>query len=440
MGFCFQVSSIEEPPEAFDGKIDINQFWDRVSMEMIARVLVRSDQINPLIVPLSYHFWAPWIGPYTRSGNLVLNTEHMKIHAPVTAKEEVELTVTEDRLTDELLKLQMDAVRALCRQCGVDPMGSRLDLITRLRAEMKNRSTYDQIFQKVWGASVKFNVRAESPWDFADLLMSMKHFPNVTLYDFARGLATHANIREPGTFRTHEGRLLEPTLGNVALATSGQMEVDLPWLHQKKEDPDLNGHPLTGSADRYALYDRFHEGNTKDPKEVLRKIDLVPQLSGWLNSQCDEQLFSGMRKNNYFLNMMTPSSHIFLVRNILHHQNNSRNVATVDIKKRLGGGVDIKLNRFGQTVLAESTGTEDTTRIDDPDPATTTIDDPDPATTAIDDPDPATTTIDDPDPATTAIDDPDPATTTIDDPDPATTAIDEPDPATTANQDTDTMC
>ncbi|KAL2097808.1 hypothetical protein ACEWY4_007015 [Coilia grayii] len=280
-------------------------------------------------------------------------------------------------------------------------------LITRLRAEMKNRSTYDKIFQKVWGASggyavvtcghavvyaVKFNVRAESPRDFADLLMSMKHFPNVTLYDFARGLATHANIREPGTFRPHEGRLLEPTLGNVALATSGQMEVDLPWLHQKKEDPDLNGHPLTGSADRYALYDRFHEGNTKDPKEVLRKIDLVPQLSGRLNSQCAEQLFSGMRKNNYFLNMMTPSSHIFLVRNILHHQNNLRNEATVDnMKKRLGGGVDIKLNRFGQTVLAESTGTEDTTTIDDQDPATTTFDDPDPATTAKDDPDPATT-------------------------------------------------
>lgn len=38
---------------------------------------------------------------------------------------------------------------------------------------------------------VKLNLRAESPRDCADLLLSMKHFPNVTLYDFARGLATH---------------------------------------------------------------------------------------------------------------------------------------------------------------------------------------------------------------------------------------------------------
>ena len=49
----------------------------------------------------------------------------------------------------------------------------------------------------------------QSPRDFADLLLSMKHFPNVTLYDFARGLATHINTREPQSlpFSPDEGRL-----------------------------------------------------------------------------------------------------------------------------------------------------------------------------------------------------------------------------------------
>lgn len=51
--------------------------------------------------------------------------------------------------------------------------------------------------------------------------------------------------------------------------------------------------------------------NTKDPKDVLRKVELVPELRGWANSQCAEQLFSGLRKNNHFLDMMSPSSHIF---------------------------------------------------------------------------------------------------------------------------------
>lgn len=68
--------------------------------------------------------------------------------------------------------------------------------------------------------------------------------------------------------------------------------------------------------------------NTKDPKDVLRKVELVPELGGWANSQCAEQLFSGLRKNNHFLDMMSLSSHIFLMKNILHHYNNGCNAKT----------------------------------------------------------------------------------------------------------------
>lgn len=35
--------------------------------------------------------------------------------------------------------------------------------------------------------AVKFNIRAESPRDYADMLLSFKHLPNVVIYDFARG-------------------------------------------------------------------------------------------------------------------------------------------------------------------------------------------------------------------------------------------------------------
>ncbi|XP_036000588.1 uncharacterized protein LOC118565068 isoform X2 [Fundulus heteroclitus] len=38
----------------------------------------------------------------------------------------------------------MEAVRSLCRQCGIDPKGSRLDLIIRLQTEKKNCASYNK--------------------------------------------------------------------------------------------------------------------------------------------------------------------------------------------------------------------------------------------------------------------------------------------------------
>lgn len=150
--------------------------------------------------------------------------------------------------------------------------------------------------------SIKCNLRAESPRDFADLLLSWKHMPNVIIYDFARGLATHLNLwaSEKLPISPFEGRLAEPTQSNIELAKCGQLKVSLPWLNIKKIEPDLNGHPVTGSSDHYVLYDRFHEANTKDSKDVLRKLTLVPQLAGKVNSQVAEQLFAKMKKTTTF--------------------------------------------------------------------------------------------------------------------------------------------
>lgn len=63
----------------------------------------KGQKKNPLSVPPSYDFWAPWIGTNTCRANVVLNTEHEKIKRPKTA-DQTELTVSEDRLKDELLK------------------------------------------------------------------------------------------------------------------------------------------------------------------------------------------------------------------------------------------------------------------------------------------------------------------------------------------------
>lgn len=204
--------------------------------------------------------------------------------------------------------------------------------------------------------SIKFNLRAESPRDYADILLSWKHFPNIAIYDFARGLATHTNLREPENlpFSPHEGWLAESTADNLQLAAEGRLKVSLPWLKTKRTDADANCHPITGSSDHYTLYNVFHERNTKDAKDAFRRIALVPELAGWVNSQCAEQLFSDMRKNNYFLNTLTPSEHIFMLRNILHHYNTKCNNKTkTSMQKVVGKDVQLQLDHNGQIVIGK---------------------------------------------------------------------------------------
>ncbi|XP_070399217.1 uncharacterized protein [Nothobranchius furzeri] len=395
----FKLAAVSDlkAPEDFNGEHDIEGFWNSVHLEMISRGFFPSGVKNPFSVPPSYTSWAPWIGNETRTSDIVLNTEFQKVG--ISSSHEAKLSgVTEDRLLDELAKQKVGVVRKLCKACNIDSKGSRFDLITRLKEKMKSRQTYDKVFQSIWGASgkhhlaiirssikichynhkqliksllaggwsvilcphgivysVKFNLRAESPRDFADLLLSWKHMPNVCVYDFARGLAAHTNLRVPDKlpFHPHEGRLAEPTEENVKAAQDGSLKVNLPWLHERMDSVNEDPHPVTGSSDHYVLYDRFHEGNTKDPKDKLRRIQLVPELKGWLNSQVVEQFFANMRKNNYFLSNMSPSTHVFLMRNITHHYNTVTNKKVLERQLRHGrlGKINISLSALGQAVV-----------------------------------------------------------------------------------------
>lgn len=139
--------------------------------------------------------------------------------------------------------------------------------------------------------------------------LSFKHFPNINIYDFARGIATHThtNLRKPECvpFRPYEGRLKEPTPENIKLAVEGKLKVNLLWLKEKKDNVDPDCYPVTGSAEHYALYNLFQEKNTKDARDELCKIQTVPELADWVNGQCAEQLFSDTRKNNYLLNTLS---------------------------------------------------------------------------------------------------------------------------------------
>lgn len=98
------------------------------------------------------------------------------------------------------------------------------------------------------------------------------------------------------------------------------------------------------------LYDTFHESNTKDPRDILRKISLVPELAGKINSQVVEQFFSQMRKNNSFLNNAAPATNIFLLRSIVHHHNQRTNNEFIK-RARKTFVTDTEFNDYGQAVL-----------------------------------------------------------------------------------------
>lgn len=55
------------------------------------------------------------------------------------------------------MHLQVEEVRRLCKHCGLDSKGSKMDLALRIRDKMSNRVTYNKVFEKVWGASGKWN-------------------------------------------------------------------------------------------------------------------------------------------------------------------------------------------------------------------------------------------------------------------------------------------
>lgn len=132
--------------------------------------------------------------------------------------------------------------------------------------------------------SVKFNLRAKCPRDFVDMLLSWKHFPNITVSDYARWLTRHANCRQPMNphSQSHEERLLHPSPEN---RKKEKFRVNLPWLKHRKEEEDKDYHLMTGSSDR-----------------LMFSISVTSLVLLWRtkqNSQCVEQLFSGMCENNY---------------------------------------------------------------------------------------------------------------------------------------------
>jgi hypothetical protein len=98
-----------------------------------------------------------------------------------------------------------------------------------------------------------------------------------------------------------------------------------------------------------ALFDRFHENNSKSKIEDLRKLQCVDELYGQVNSQVAEQLHKSFNSNKRFLNAMSPHNFAYLLRSMLNHRNELRNSEFVE--KQKCKGYDIYRNELGRIRL-----------------------------------------------------------------------------------------
>ncbi|KAL7402512.1 hypothetical protein ABVT39_015981 [Epinephelus coioides] len=209
--------------------------------------------------------------------------------------------------------------------------GSIADMLNRLQELLNFKDVYPKLFVKLQKAGggvfhfscvhgvvyyLNFLFWTESARDHADGLLSFKYLPTCYISDVAGQVARHTNNRTKQLFfKDNDGRLCAPTSDNVQRATKKELVVDPQWVKNLRsplplqEEPDSDRmsakHPITGTNERYSLYDRFHQSNQKHPEEKLRSLNICPTLRTQVNSAVAEQFNRELAAVKYSLCQMS---------------------------------------------------------------------------------------------------------------------------------------
>lgn len=219
---------------------------------------------------------------------------------------------------------------------------------------------------------LKFVLRGESPRDYADLLRSLKFPPSISISDIPDRLASHVNSTVPGFFSPNLGRLFPATKENLASAELGILEKQLPWIHNEGTPSQTWSCQIwEGSGQRLWLLSPtshsslgpilpkwpFSREEFFPKRALLRRVTLVPQLNGIVNTEAEEQLHSLIDRFNYSLNTMKPINHLFMMRLRIHMHNSGIN-STFKSKiestfsAQAGHAVETRLDNYGRLVLS----------------------------------------------------------------------------------------
>ncbi len=104
-----------------------------------------------------------------------------------------------------------------------------------------------------------------------------------------------------------------------------ELRVDWPWypngIHgqmaenfQRDDDEQFLYNPTTGSREHYSLLDPFHEKNTVNPADSLRRVSCVRQLAGEMNTETAEKLNNRRNRDKYFTTHFVVSSQCHICR------------------------------------------------------------------------------------------------------------------------------
>ena len=199
-------------------------------------------------------------------------------------------------------------------------------------------------------------MRSEGPRDYFDLIRSFKFPPTINVSDIPNRVATFANREQPNFFTPNNGQWFPSTPENIQLAVEGKLRKELQWPYTlTSASVHHNVHPITGTEERYSLYDRFHEKNSNNLSDVLRRLTICPKIHANVNSESHEQLHQVFNKDNYFLNMMNPATHVFMKRLLVELRNAKKNQQENKNQEEVmkGNGVTgkIQLDEIGRLVI-----------------------------------------------------------------------------------------
>ena len=249
----FKYQSVdEELPNQGDEDADYvncEQFWEKVTSSVLGKGFL-GRKVEVLSLEPRLNFWSPYIGPRTRAGEYVVNSEYNKINKDSCEAEPDCREITQERLLEHILESKTPEIQKLARKVNVSARGSKLDIINRIKDALgRKNDKVNKIFKKIFGCSggwltvacrhgiiyaVKFLLRAESLRDYIDILRSMKFKPNILICDTAHIVADHGNRTEPEFFKPFNGRVAESTPENIRSALTGTFEVLLPWLNNNE--------------------------------------------------------------------------------------------------------------------------------------------------------------------------------------------------------------
>ena len=205
---------------------------------------------------------------------------------------------------------------------------------------------------------LKWLFRQEGPRDHVNMLKSLAVLPNIIVCDIANMIVAHGRKgvlmflvqTKVVLLRLQEKTLRRLQAANCMLTGLGIQMVAMDKLLKSFNVVLMSSCCITPSHNLAntsvylihfmrkilltSLFDPFHEKNTVNPADSLRRVSCVRQLGGKMKLEIAEQLNNRRNRDNYFTTSLTPHNAVFIERLVAHFTNQKLNNKIYDTRTR----------------------------------------------------------------------------------------------------------